>query len=217
MPPLLDVLTNVLDSDDGAVVVLFHVQHADLFAAELDEPLRDVRNGVEGSHQDSVEERDVGLREDVVREPVGLERRVRDPEQQVASLVVGQPGYCAQRLREAFLRLKPEACLAFGAVGLAAGQTPRAGFADEHGAENAHVDRRRRRRRPGFRILPGGQEGLEFFRKRLLYGRPVLALLDLGDASGADQPVRLVEVEMDDVVAPALPEHRLHDADFGVG
>jgi len=71
--------------------------------------------------------------------------------------------------------------------------------------------------RLGFRVLPGGQKGLELFRLRLLHRSPVLAVLDLRDATRAYQTVRLVEVVMDDVVSPALPKHRLHDADLVVG
>nr|WP_235999936.1 hypothetical protein [Bradyrhizobium uaiense] len=116
-PSFLHVLTDVLNGDDGPMIVLLHIEHADLLAAELDEALRDMRNGIEGARQDSVEERDVRLREDIVGKPVRLVGRIGDAEQEIAALVVGQARDRAERLREPILRLKPEACLALDAVG----------------------------------------------------------------------------------------------------
>jgi hypothetical protein len=51
-PSFLDVLTDVLDRDHWAMIVLFHVQDADLRPAEFDESLRDLRDGIERTRQD---------------------------------------------------------------------------------------------------------------------------------------------------------------------
>jgi hypothetical protein len=54
-----NVLTNVFDSDHGAMIVLLHVQYTNLSPCELDEAPRNVRDGIKSPNENPVDERDI--------------------------------------------------------------------------------------------------------------------------------------------------------------
>jgi hypothetical protein len=53
---------------------------ADLPPSDFEQALRDVRNGIKGPNEYSVDERYVRLREHVIRKPIRLKASIRDPE-----------------------------------------------------------------------------------------------------------------------------------------